>query len=122
MKAWLQGLFFRHRHHLSVVVALLAHDFLPAAETLLSHPEATREQLSLLLQKIPKPWKHLSVRLCKATNLPEEALPILLPRYWEHLSKHPMLGEWCKQPALVALFPGAMKRQLQKNPALAALL
>jgi hypothetical protein len=117
-----ERLFVMHRGRLPVLVALLAHDFLPAAESLLCQSEATREQLLLVVRKIKNPWKHLSVRLCKAANLPEEALPILLPRYWEHLSKHPKLGEWCKKPALVALFPGAMKRQLQKNPALAALL
>ena len=111
-----EGLHRIHHRRISVLVALLEHGYTPVAETILSQKKPTREQLLLVLKQIPKPWKRLSIKLCGAVNLPEEALPILLPRYWSYLSAHQQLGVWCQRADLVALFPRAMKKRLKQNP------
>jgi hypothetical protein len=111
-----------HHRRIAVLVALLENQFVPVAETLASNPKTSQEQLLLVIQQIPKPWKCLAVHLCRAPDLPEEALALLLPRYWFHLVMHPKIVEWCKKAELVALFPRAMKKELRKKPACKELL
>lgn len=118
----IRTLLFSLRQTNAVLAALVKAGFAPAVERLARNKSATEAQLSTLLESAPTPWKRLAVLLCRAPALPTRALDILLPRYWEHLTSHPRLPEWCQQPEVVARFPKAMLRRLRKNPALAPLL